>query len=68
MPLAGESSRFCFSEKFGAVGTRTAISEIGKYSLEGRPPPREIRPGVLMYPAACLRMHGGRLLSLLKCA
>lgn len=46
------------SEKWGAVGTFTDISSIGKFSARGIPPPREMRPGFLRWTAACLRAEG----------
>lgn len=33
-----------FSEKCGELGTLTSIRSNGKYSLEGKPAPREINP------------------------
>ena len=40
------------SEKWPTSGTLTDSSSKGKYSLEGIPPPSDIRPGVARYLAA----------------
>ena len=50
----------CCSEKSGGVGMCRVREERGKYSGQGRPPPREMRPGVLRCLAACLREQGRR--------
>jgi hypothetical protein len=34
--------------------------DMGKYSGQGRPPPREMRPGCLRCLAACLSLQGSR--------
>jgi hypothetical protein len=52
--------RVSASEKCGGVGIWSVREEMGKYSGQGRPPPREMRPGVLRCLAACLRAQGAR--------
>ena len=55
-----EGERVVCSEKLGGVGICRVREETGKYSGQGRPPPREMRPGVLRCLAACLREQGRR--------
>jgi len=48
------------SEKCPTCGTLKDISSNGKYSDDGRPPPSDMRPGLLKYFAAALIEEGFR--------
>ncbi len=58
--LPSEEERVVWEEKSEGVGICRVKEERGKYSGQGRPPPREMRPGVLRCLAACLREQGRR--------
>jgi len=47
-------------EKEGGERACTESEVMGKLSALGRPPPREMRPGVLRCRAACLSTQGSR--------
>ena len=53
-------SRVSFSEKWPTRGTFQDISSNGKFSDDGRPPPSDMRPGLLKYFAAALMEEGFR--------
>lgn len=46
------------SEKRGGCGTLISMCSKGKYSLDGKPPPSEIRPALLRYLAAPFNEDG----------
>ena len=45
------------SEKYGGWGTLTERFSKGKTVLEGRPPPRDMRPGVLISCDAAFKLE-----------
>jgi hypothetical protein len=49
---------FVLSSNEPGTGTLTLNSSNGKYSLDGKPPPREMRPGVFRYWAAPFKELG----------